>query len=353
MRSIGAQLPNASIAVVCASGLARHIGSIKMLNKSPRYLWEAADLQLVSDRMPNLNHLTLNMRGGSSIVPLLPQKLGSLRLLVASDASTYQINAMVLCASRLPLLAHLTLQFNQLLDPRVSFVALHASPLLSEFHIQFGYRQHMPSDEQVRELRALPHLTSFGLYSLKQSLFALLPALPLVTRVSLVPVGNDDVFVLRQLPNLHYLCLEFATQIPWTKQLAVLQQSCTRLTTLEIMHGRFNANDLCNLLPCIAGLRKLSLWKIRTIDSLRFLSRGPIVRTLTDLTLGYLAHSQLHSSEMLHVNELRELRRLSLQHLFVEPLDPLTQLFYSQTPSRLLPKLALFQYNTTRYIPTP
>jgi len=376
MRSIGAKAPLhfsgvSSLVIVCASGLARHIGAFESRDQS-QSLWTAASLQLISARMTNLHHLALTLWSGQSIV--LPQKLNSVYIRVASDASADQINKIILCASRLPLLERFNLELKHPLAKRVSFAALHATPLLVEFGIRFGGRQQrMLSDEQVDQVRAMPHVMflgveldlplmtrllrlphslrwqSIGTYSHIRPLFALLPDLPSLTRLSLAPGDNDDVSVLlQQLPNLRDLYLDFvsaAGQIPWTKQLAVLQQSCTRLTSLRIMGGDFSATNLCALLPCITDLRTLWLWRIKTIDSLRFLSRGPIVRTLTDLTLGYLS-PQLHNSEMLHVNELRELRCLSLQHLFVEPLEPLTRLFYSRAPSRLLPKLTSFQYNT-------
>jgi len=370
MRPIGARAPvfdtHSFVALVCASRLARHIGAITGKNQPP-FLCTTSNLQLFSARMPNLHHLTLHMWPQESTITL-PQKLVSLKASVAGNVSEGQINMFILCASRLPLLARLIIKFNHPLDPWVSFAALHTSPLLVELGIRLNGKKIL-SEKQVDELRAMPHITSLGIdltpplmrrllrlphslhwqslgeRPLPQSLFALLPALPSITSVSVALGGNDDVSKLRQLPNLRDLCLDLSMQSPWTKQLEVLQQSCTRLTSLNLLRGQFNANDLCVLLPCITDLRVLCLWRIETIDSLRFLSRGPIVHTLTYLRLGHLGNSQMHSSEMLHVNELRELRRLDLHHLFVEPLDPLTRLFYSPPPSRLLPKLTLFEYS--------
>ena len=152
----------------------------------------------------------------------------------------------------------------------------------------------------------------------------------------------EDVASLAQLPNLVDLVVSagVSTQGALTEQLlSLLKRGCTGLTKFTLSCSLSHPH-MSKLLACLTKLRELTLWGIGRVDSLRFLSRGSITHTRTQLTLW---RPTLHTTELEHVHALKKLRSSVIDHSFVEPLDPLVVFFYSRPYSTLLPKLTHFR----------
>jgi hypothetical protein len=122
-------------------------------------------------------------------------------------------------------------------------------------------------------------------------------------------------------------------------QLGVLP-GCTGLTSLHL--GGFTCAHLRQLLPHLTKLAQLAIFSACELDSLRFLLNGPITCTLTSLTLIKCKHPHLSVTEMQHVTALRALTELNIACCFTQPMDALSQRFF--TPPSLLLPISKFVY---------
>ena len=256
----------------------------------------------------------------------------------------------------------------------VSFAPLQSLPKLESLEVEKMSNVQF-SHEQEQELRAMPYLRtldvnfaalvgphmarllrrphslqwqSLGRAPLKIEHCALLPTLlPSVTELNFRMDSTTHVSFLTQLPNLRELQIEhtfarLGRSLP-LERLPPALQSCTGLTKLTLKSLVVSAAHMSELIPRLPNLRELTLESMNHIDSLRFLSRGPITHTLTHLSLSSLVESwKLHTTELQHVYALKELRWLVIDQSFAEPLDPELLRTLSSPHCPLLPKLTHF-----------
>jgi hypothetical protein len=158
----------------------------------------------------------------------------------------------------------------------------------------------------------------------------------------------DSTF-LSLLPNLVEMeldCMDIGAEgtLASPEECVAALQRCSKLTSLQIESDKFTSQHMCALLPSLPALRKLGLYNMEQLESLRCFSRGPITRTLTHLELHDCRHPALHIAELEHLHALIQLRSLILDESFAEPLDALTRRLHSKPDSLLLPKLTEFIY---------
>jgi hypothetical protein len=154
---------------------------------------------------------------------------------------------------------------------------------------------------------------------------------------------------LCQLPNLRCLVWDNGASAvdPDVDRIMRSLHSLTRLTDLRISENdRFpldlTAAHLSACLPHMPLLTILSLSNATALDSLRFLSTGPITRSLQTLAL-YHCSQRLPLRELAHVHALSSLIQLTLVCSFDRPLDEQTKLLYTP-PSVRMPALRDFYY---------
>jgi len=377
MRSLEVILPYPSehrLREVCASRLVRHVGTI---GANIPFL-SSASLLLIGASMKNLHTFRSFgwARPNNAATLVFPPKLTALHLGIAGTL-TADLNAMILAVSRLPLLRSMRLWMLLISEPAlVSFAPLQCMPLLDTLEIEWrdGLFDNVSprvqlNDAQVDELHALPHLTSLDadftqlspdanlprqllrsphslpwtrLKTLVANGCALLPTmLPHITALACMLLSDPaDFAFLAHLPRL----VELHIKVSHLEHTPSVLRGCAGLTKLSLGSCQLSSAVMSNLIPCLANLRDLSLYRLNGMDSLGFLSRGSLPRTLTRLELSFCQHPDLHTSELRHVNALKELHSLVIERCFVEPLDSLVILFYSQPESPLLPKLTQFKY---------
>ena len=371
MRPIGAtNLRPHSVSAVCASHLARHISrwTSDVLSVS------SEGLSLLSLTMRSLHTLECTLtepRSDAAIV--FPPKLTRLTLTVDYPSSTV-VNAVIQSIRRrLPLLQSLKLALPQ--PSALSFAPLQSLPHLTEFEFKWPNMDkvdHKPTDAQIDQIRAMRHLTrppfppstdqlcrllrsphSLHWQSISESSFVpvdaklslLLPSLPSLTQLYADLLADCDPAFFSRLTNLTELRLslsDFADASTWDS-LAFALQSCTNITDLTLDQNPLTSAQMSMMLSHFINLRTLVLREATALESLRFLSSGPITPTLTQLSLINCQHPQLQLSEMAHVHSLQSLTCLELEVSFVEPMDELTRSLYAP-PSLLLPKLVEFLY---------
>jgi hypothetical protein len=332
-------------------------------------------MRLTADQLRLLATRMLHLRALRSAIALPPTgealvfspNLTKLQVDIEEVVSSEAINGMLQVASRLPLLREFAVWFFRELDPLISFAPFHSTPLtdICVCHREGG----VYSDAQIDEFRAMPHLDSvnvsveddaamlrrllrtphslqwksLGYMDFDAERAALLLSLPSLTSLSGRLKSVDPAFLL-QLPNLTELNLDLAGAAATPEQQLTALQGCTKLTFLELIDCNFASQHMCALLPSLPALRKLTLYAGHQLESLRCFSRGPITKTLTFLALDYCRHPALDSLELDHVHALTELRSLSIDTSFLEPLDRFAQHQYSRPYSLLLPKLKWFHY---------
>jgi hypothetical protein len=158
---------------------------------------------------------------------------------------------------------------------------------------------------------------------------------------------------LRALPNLRSLSFNahLYTVLQDTDRIMQSLHSLVGLTKLRIegnVHSEspfpfhFTSAHLAACLPHMPLLTNLHLTDASGLDTLRFLSSGPITRSLTELDLSFL-NPPLPLRELLHVHALSSLTRLTLVSTFDRRLDDHAKPLYTP-PSRLLPALRQFTY---------
>jgi hypothetical protein len=264
-----------------------------------------------------------------------------------------------------------------LCDPAlVSFAPLHSLPVLESLSIHWANQDGLSefSDTQVVELRSMPpslarldieldaelmrrllrprrphalQWKGLGRVSIGVAEWALLPEmLPSLTSIRcFLDASNivaSDVAIFSRLPNL--VELELTCGDSSAERILPALKQCTGFTKLTLSGSLFTSAHFSELLPCLAQLTHLTLDALPKLASLRFLSCGSIRHTLTHFTIRHCTHPDLHTTELFHVHELKELRSLAIEQSFVEPLDQFTQILYWRAYSPLLPKLTHFHY---------
>jgi hypothetical protein len=172
--------------------------------------------------------------------------------------------------------------------------------------------------------------------------------LPTLTNLSIrLSIRHSDF--LRQLPNLRSLQMDFWQCVERTDTERVVESlySLVQLTTLRLeMLGSLStpltSDHLAACLLHMPLLSHLRLSHVAGLDSLRFLSSGPITHSLKELELLH-ARPQLPLPELAHVHVLTALTRLRLESVFDAPLDEPTARLYTP-PSSLLPSLRHFAH---------
>ena len=111
---------------------------------------------------------------------------------------------------------------------------------------------------------------------------------------------------------------------------------CAKLTLLTVASSDMDETRLNALLSHTPSVHTLELYNLTNLESLGFLSRPSLQRTLTHLSLHDCR--KVRASELRHVYGLQQLTDLSIERSFSEKLDS-TTLMDLQVPSTRLPKL--------------
>jgi hypothetical protein len=183
-----------------------------------------------------------------------------------------------------------------------------------------------------------------------------LTQLPSLTDLGLV-LGSPHADFLRKMPHLRIL--ELSSPSPRVPQLFDADRimhalhSLSGLTAL-LLYGdargavrrvlRYTAAHLAACLPHMPLLTRLEIVDPTAVDSLHFLSSGPITRSLQSLEL-WDFNPRLSQRELLHVHALSSLSSLRLMSVFDRPLDDYSLLLYTPPSSPLLPSLLHFEHN--------
>ena len=222
-----------------------------------------------------------------------------------------------------------------------------------------------PTDAQIDQLRALPHLKYVSLGGLHSRSLVKLLRLPHALRWTILHDCDIDAASaksLRHLPGLlgfyTWRCQDVSflpalsqlqtvqlqiTDQPWavTGGAVVKAISGCRGPIVLILTAPVTSTHLTALLPQLTRLHTLVLVSSSELESLQFLSDVPALQhTLRFLFLS--GQSALHSAEMRHILGLKNLTALDLMSSFSEPLDGLTQ--HLLKPRTLLPNIREFEY---------
>jgi hypothetical protein len=356
----------------CMSPLPRHVGTARLWQfpMSPSLLYN------LTLRMTNLQELDCHFEGSWSplVFPARLREL-TLRFQAASDYNEpfsnkqhRELDEAIVAIAALPQLEELSLNAYKArsccLTPLVTAPALHSLTL------------NLPSDvfdspAAIDALRRMPHLRSLSFDPSAESFTRMLQSphamklealriespftaefgkaivrLPALTDLDF-PLGSLHTDFLRQMPNLRCLQLLFYPDLVValdTDRIMHSLHSLTGLTELRIEecnnHLRYTADHLTTCLSHMPWLTGLHLSYPTALDSLRFLSSGPITRSLKTLHLtGF--RTRLPLAELLYVHELSSLTELTLYRVFDRALDEYTQSLYTP-PSRLMPSLLEF-----------
>jgi hypothetical protein len=372
---------------LCNSPLARHVGSLCVpFSFSPSTL----DAVSSSRHLSNLRSLDCILEG--SWIPSVPQpfppRLRDLRLFLESvgdedegygyveDASFHLDDAVLRAVAALPQLQDFSLSAMQARS--CSLAPLLSAPSLHTLKLELD-KSVLESGSNIATLRTLPHLRSLDC-NLSAAGFMRLVQLPhtiqldtLHARTALTEeraavalvqlsqltdlsfkLGTPHTDFLRLLPNLRRLELDFKQRLvtPNADRIMHSLHALTALSSLIIVGNsrhdavhrmRLTSDHLAACLPHMPLLHTLCLWDAAAaLDSLRFLSSGPITRSLQKLVLVDFS-PRLPLSELSHVHALSSLRELTLLSVFDRPLDEETQRLY-KPPSTLLPSLSCFSH---------
>ena len=336
---------------LCSSSLSKHVAGLSATQPLDRTF---ASLTL---RMPQLTSQGCTVLQAAATNVSLPHKLETL-MLNLRRLSAAHIDAIIKGASQLQALVTLKIVLPSFL-PTISFAPLASVALLRELQLNLASPS-QPTEAQVDQLRALPHLRRMAVESLSSQSLSRLLRTPHNLRwqevhtvqpvdaiasaaLSTLPSLQDltawrctDIGFLAHLVQLHTLNL-FLEPSPWPATItadALIDglSSCSQLTDL-VLTAPFNCKHLCVLLPRLPLLTALWLWRMCELESLECLSSGPLVHRLRSLRLFGCNHASLHSIELLHLHELHALEELSKMVL---------GLF--TPPSKLIPTLKKFEY---------
>ena len=284
MRSIGAAIESLPIDhpiyEMCASGLARHIGTLGSDGK--RISLSLADLYVIGLRMTGLHTLYYKLPSPLAGQLILPPSLTSL-VVDPSRSFVQDASSMIAAVGRLPKLSSLRL-CNSEQSPLLSFAALRHSTQLQRLSLSFPAGQRL-SPQQADQLRAIPHLTDLDVAldadelrlllraphelplqvvtftgDVDSELAALLASLPQLTDLGVY--SWSALTFLQSLPNLHALeVLSFALQtpLPEPKQFIAGVGQCKLITQLRISDSMLTSAHMRALLSCMPAVRKLHL----------------------------------------------------------------------------------------------
>jgi hypothetical protein len=358
----------------CMSPLSRHVSKANVW-MFPLSCWSLCHLKL---RLPSLQQLSCRFEG--SWLPLMfPARLRNLtvRFLAAaavtapfSDKQHRELDEAIVAIASLPLLEELDLSVS--MARRCCLTPLATAPILRTLNLRFPSAV-FDSPTVIEALRAMPLLRSLNFDPSAKSFTRMLQPphtmkleklyidehfttefgeaivhLPTLTNLS-VWLNSPHTDFFCQLPNLR--CLEMNVVLtdvpPETDRIMQSLQSLTALTELEIEEAgdfplRFTSDQLAACLAHMPLLTRLDLTIAKALDSLRFLSSGPITRSLTKLHLSRF-EPRLPLRELHHVHELSALTDLGLYSVFDRPLDDYSASLYSP-PSRLMPSLVRFNH---------
>jgi hypothetical protein len=250
-----------------------------------------------------------------------------------------------------PALRSLTLIMERsALKPQVNIDALRQMPHLRSLHCT-------SSSSILRRLLELPHTMKLELlavfHPLTEGCGEAFPHLPSLTNLSFA-LGYPNVDFLRQLPDLRSLnldCTRCSRPADMDRMMASFQ-SLTGLTELRLYGNgyverphtlRFTSARLAACLPHLPLLSSLHMLGTLGVDSLCFLSSGPITRSLTELKLAHFRPRLPLSRELEQIHALSSLSSLQLESVFDRRMDEQTLRLYTP-PSLLLPALREFEY---------
>jgi hypothetical protein len=380
---------------LCASRLARHVGSLFCSMwpiGAPAPPLSDTALVEVAQRMVNLRRLAWKSSVIADTVAVLesrfvfPVRLRHFGLQVVPankeappSASSWSraLNAAIEAIASLAELESLALTAE---DARsCDLTPLLRAPALRDLTLVLN-QDVLESPTVVETLRCMPHLRSLsfepsalGFARMLQTPHKMkldtlnLSLLPLTAEhgdaIKQLSTLTDLRFVLnsehtdffQQLPNLHSLQMHGgqSTVLPDAARIMQSLHSLTGLTELGLggkvreempHHFHFTSNHLAACLPHMPLLTKLLLMGASALNSLRFLSSGPITQSLQELDLGSFT-VRLPPSELTHVHALSSLTKLTLRSVFDPPPDESTLALYAP-PSRLMPSLQSFWHHS-------
>jgi hypothetical protein len=285
-----------------------------------------------------------------------------------SDKQLRELDEAIVAIASLPLLEELSITATKARS--CCLTPLATAPSLHTLQLSMPERV-LDSSANIDALRAMPHLRSLSFrpsaacftrmlqppHTMKLDTLRIgspftaefgeaIVQLPTLTHLTF-NLNSPHTDFFRQLPNLRRLVINVqVTDVPpETDRILQSLHSLTGLTELRITEDGelplcFTSDQLAACLSHMPLLTGLGLQGAMAIDSLRFLSSGPITRSLKELHLAFF-HPRLPLSELRHVHELSALTGLRLYSVFDRPLDNYSQSLYSP-PSRLMPSLVSF-----------
>jgi hypothetical protein len=364
-----------SLARVCASRLSRHVGSLRWSPQSP----SVDALSVLSLRLPHLHTLRCWFCDDwSSLV--FPARLRRLDVLFASAIDFHDvldgqldIGPAIRAIAALPLLESFTLKAEAEIT-RCCLSPLVDAPALSHLALELYCADALDSTVNIEALRNMPHLRSLEFTPSTDTLARMLEPpqtmqldtlcvnyftaehgaaivhLPSLTDLQFNLWSTHTDFLCR-LPNLHRLELkcDVTDEMPDATRIMQSLHSLTGLTELSLIGEslRFTPTHLLACLTHMPLLTSLQLSQMTALDSLCFLSTGPITYSLIKLTfIGF--DPPLRLAELVHVNALTGLRTLRLLSVFDRPMDEQSVKLYTP-PSSLLLSLCDFEHECERF----
>lgn len=173
-------------------------------------------------------------------------------------------------------------------------------------------------------------------------IFSCLPAL-----TELHAAGCFHAHFLRsRFPSLTTLHLRFDSSMPLSDVIAPRLSSCTLLTDLHLSKVAFMSKHLCESLPCMPHLSRLSLELLESLESLSFLTQASptLAKSLVELLIVVCPGIPATDEELSHLYALHSLQRLELNYSFDRALDE-TQQQLLTPPSALMMQLQSFSYD--------
>jgi hypothetical protein len=308
----------ATVLHLCQSPpLARHIGTVDL----HRLRLSAWPLYVFALRVPNLRSLAYVLKESWAAL-VFPARLRSLDIQFVSHAdatgerAVIELNTAIAVIAALPLLESLSLAADGLassccLTPLIAAASLRSLTLQLDEHV-------IESSEIVEALRHMSHLRSLNFDPSPSELARLVQPLPphqlklesLPTHGTFTAEHGEAIVHLPTLTvleiNLSSRHTDFLCHLPNLRRLELTVRKCKEeldsertmaslhslaaLTELSLIgDGRFplriTAAHLAACLPHMPLLATLELSGMTALDSLRFLSSGPITRSLQQLIL--------------------------------------------------------------------
>jgi hypothetical protein len=359
--------PSASVSVVAASAMGRHVAVLG--HDYERVSLDTDALSVVARLMPHLRGLFCVLGPPPPGEPLsFPASLRELEIDQRGPVSAAELNDTLTAVGRLSRLESLLIMLPARTDPQISFAPLAALPQLRILRIYWSADGSL-SDAHLDELRAMPRLHRLTVSKMNPETLrrllrqphdlqwkdislpklldddtaALLPQLPSLTKID-VTVSCELFGWLRGLPNLARVDLTFAQPVGAEGRVPSLISGLGSGSNIEFLSligcADLTAAQLAELLPRLPRLRELMLAGL-PIDSLSFLAQPPLTDQLSELSLDRC--HDLPLIELHHVHRLRGLKQLALWGSFTESMDGFCQSLY-EPPSLLLPRLEKFQY---------